>query len=256
MPSNRCPVAMTGAGFLGSSTRGSLKGERTAPTMGAMVKVDIQGALRWLQLDRPNKAHAYDRDMLEQLDAGLGGRVMVVSSTGERAFCGGADLDQMAHVRPLDALELYSQAVFDRLARHTAVSICAVQGAAVAGGCELALACDVRIAGPRARFSLPEVSLGLVPSAGGSTRLPAVVGPARAKEIILLGRSVDAETALAWGLVNEIHEDPVERALELGRSLLERDAVALRLAKQILVEPSLEKERIAEALLYQRRKKE
>ena len=151
---------------------------------------------------------------------------------------------------------LYSQAVFDRLARHTAVSICAVQGAAVAGGCELALACDVRIAGPRARFSLPEVSLGLVPSAGGSTRLPAVVGPARAKEIILLGRSVDAETALAWGLVNEIHEDPVERALELGRSLLERDAVALRLAKQILVEPSLEKERIAEALLYQRRKKE
>lgn len=222
----------------------------------AGVHVHHEGALRRIELDRPERAHAYDRAILEALDAALGGRVMVLSSTGEGAFCGGADLNQMAHARPLDALDLYSQAVFDRLATHTAVSICAIQGAAVAGGCELALACDLRIAGPKAWFKLPEVSLGLIPSAGGCTRLPEVIGPARAREMILLGRPIDAQTALAWGLVNEIHDDPSSRALELGRDLLQRDAVALRMAKQVLTDPTLEKERVAEALLYHRRRKE
>ncbi len=222
----------------------------------AQLQVRREGDLTHILLDRAERANAYDRGMLEALDAAIAGRVIVVSSAGDRAFCGGADLDEMRQARPLDALDLYSQAVFDRLARHTSVSICALQGPAVAGGCELALACDLRIGSPQSRFRLPEVALGLVPSAGGCTRLSALVGPARAREVILAGREVDASTALAWGLLNEVCSDPLARALELASILLTRDPVALRLAKQILVAPTLEKERVAEALLYHRRRKE
>jgi len=218
--------------------------------------VQREGGLTRIQLNRPKRAHAYDRRMLEELDASISGRVVILYSGGDGAFCGGADLTELAEVHPLDALNLYSQALFDRLANHTAVSICVVHGAAVAGGCELALACDQRIAGPRARFRLPELELGLLPSGGGCTRLTALIGPGRAREVILTGRTIDAQTALTWGLVNELHDDPLARAEELARALLSLDAVALRMAKQVLLAPSLEKERVAEALLYHRRGKE
>ena len=137
------------------------------------------------------------------------------------------------------------------------ISIAAVHGAAVAGGCELALACDLRVVGPQARFSLPETDMGLIPSAGGCTRLTRLVGPGRAKEVILGGMSIDAQTALAWGLAGRLADDPRAAALALGQRIAERDSVALRLAKQIIdrdEDPrSLAAERLAEALLYSRR---
>ncbi len=226
--------------------------------MGRMQRLLVQreGGLTRIQLNRPKRAHAYDRRMLEELDGSISGRVIVLSSGGDGAFCGGADLNELAQAHPLDALNLYSQAVFDRLAQHTGVSICVVHGAAVAGGFELALACDLRIASPRASFRLPELDLGLLPSGGGCTRLTALIGPARTREVILTRRTVDAQTALTWGMVNEIHDDPLARAEELAQSMLGLDAVALRMTKQVLLAPSLEKERVAEALLYHQRRKE
>jgi enoyl-CoA hydratase len=216
-----------------------------------------------LTLDRPNRAHAYDEAHLRALRAGFQAlsesvSVVVVQSTGERAFCGGADLKSMKEATPLDALDLLSQRVFAEIADSHIVSIAAVQGAAVAGGCELALACDLRVVGPAARFELPETALGLIPAAGGCTRLARLVGQSVARQVILAGTSISADQAIAWGLATgEVQADPRAAALELGRSVAQRDPVALRLAKHVLAQDgraeSLQAERIAEALLYGRK---
>lgn len=226
-----------------------------------MLRTQVVNGTSVFTLDRPERAHAYDRALLDALDAAVGALstpVVVITSTGP-SFCGGADLRQMAQADPLEALDMRSQAVFERLARAPAVSIAAVQGAAVAGGFELALACDLRVGGPEARFWLPETGLGLIPSAGGCTRLPRLIGGARARELVLSGRALDAPTALAWGLLNRIAEDPLAEALTWAAELGRRDPLALRLARQALdsaapAEGSLGAERLAEALLYQRKR--
>ena len=184
--------------------------------------------------------------------------MVVVQSTGDRAFCGGADLGAMRTATPLDALDLLSQRVFAELADSPVVSVAAIQGAAVAGGCELALACDLRVVGPAARFALPETALGLIPAAGGCTRLPRLVGQSVARQVILAGGTISAEQAVRWGLaVDPIATDPRAEAHRIARTIAERDPVALRLAKQVLGRDgrhaSLEAERVAEAVLYGRR---
>ncbi len=233
----------------------------TLPEVEMPIDVSSEGLVSSIVLDRPDKANAYDSDMLRALDAAVAGiatPVVVVSSAGNGAFCGGADLDEMDRADPDSALDLYSQQVFDRIAQAPWVSIVAVQGAAIAGGFELALACDLRVAGPGARFALPETSLGLVPSAGGSTRLPRLVGPSRAKEVILGGRALDASTAHDWGLVARIADDPVAEAHAWAEAIARRDPLALRLAKSILdtmpgTQEQLALERMSEALLYRKR---
>jgi enoyl-CoA hydratase len=226
------------------------------------VRVEVREGVGLLLLDRPEKAHAYDRAHLLALRAGLQElqpqvRVLVVASTGDRAFCAGADLGALQAADPLDALDLLSQRVFTELHQAPLLTIAAVQGPAVAGGCELALAADLRVVGPRASFSLPETSLGIIPSAGGCTRLTHLLGPSIAKQVILAGRRIDADLALAWGLAVERHDDPLAGALALAGALGRRDPLAQRLAKQIIdraEDPtSLDAERVAEALLYSRR---
>lgn len=193
------------------------------------VRFSVEDGVGFLTLDRPARAHAYDRSHLGLLSLALDAvntPVVVVQSTGERAFCGGADLDEMSAGSPLDALDLVSQHVFTRLARLPAITIAAIQGAAVAGGFELALACDLRVVGPAARFSLPETTMGLIPSAGGTTRLARLVGVSRAKEVILGGRVLDADTALSWGVAHRKVADPRAEARAWAKELVTRDAVA------------------------------
>lgn len=226
------------------------------------VVVASHGPVGLLTLDRPERAHAYDRDHLDQFLAGARALaavhdVLVLTSTGERAFCGGADLQAMAGAKPLEALDLHSHLTFTALARLPVVVVCAIQGAAVAGGFELALACDLRVAGPRASFSLPETGLGILPSAGGTTRLTRLVGASRAKAVILGGQALDAGTALAWGVVNRIADDPRAEALAWALEIAARDPAALALAKAIIDAEesagSLARERTAEAILYARK---
>ena len=220
------------------------------------LKAERRGGVLTLLLDRPHKAHAYDRTLLQALDKALShhdSKVIVIGSTGTGAFCAGADLDEMKTASPEDARSLYSQAVFDRLAKLSVVSIAAIQGPAVAGGFELALACDIRLASPKARFSLPEVRLGLIPSAGGCTRLPELVGQSRAKQIILGGHELQAEEALSWGLLSRIVEDPLLAAQKWAEQIAEFDPQALGLAKTVLRGESddrLELERLAQTVLY------
>ncbi len=233
-----------------------------APRCPLTVHVDIQDNVGIVTLDRPHRAHAYDRALLEALQAAVDGLrarvpVLLLQSTGHRAFCGGADLEALGQADPLDALDLLSQRVFDAIARSPVVSVCAVHGAAVAGGFELALACDLRVVGPAARFQLPETGIGLIPAAGGCTRLPRLVGPSVAKQLILAGQSLDAEAAVHHGLAMGPEPDCRAAARALCDQLQARDPVALRLAKGIIDRDtgagSLADERVAEALLYARR---
>lgn len=227
------------------------------------LHVDIHERVGTLTLARPERAHAYDTAHLQRLAAGVrelaeaGVVAAVVRSTGDRAFCGGADLEELRTRGPEHALDLLSQRVFDALARAPFVSIAAIQGPAVAGGFELALACDLRVVGPRARLSLPEVSLGLIPSAGGCSRLPRLVGGSVARQVILAGRALSAEEAVSLGLALGPADDPTAEARRLAEALARSpEPLALRLAKGVLdgdLAASLREERLAEAVLYARR---
>jgi enoyl-CoA hydratase/carnithine racemase len=223
------------------------------------LRITHDGSVTTILLDRPNKAHAYDRALLEALQSclrSIDSTVLVIGSTGQGAFCAGADLQEMKGASPQDARELFSQAVFEELAQLSSVTIAAIQGAAVAGGFELALACDLRIAGPHARFSLPEVHLGLIPSAGGCTRLPDLVGPSRAKEMILGGRKLSASDAVQWGIVARIEPDPLRAAQAWAQEIASADPTALELAKTVLRgnhSDRLDLERLAQTTLYARK---
>lgn len=227
------------------------------------VHVEIESGVGVLTLDRPGRAHAYDQAHIVALDQGFDELarsvpVVVVRSTGDGAFSGGADLDELPGADPLSALDLASQRLFTKIARSPVLSIAALQGPAVAGGAELALACDLRVVGPHARLTLPEVQHGLIPSAGGCTRLTRLAGPAVAKQIILFGYNLSAAELVRLGLAVAGDPDPFAQAMRVAdRFVATSDPVAARLAKQIIdrgEDPSsLEAERVSESLLYHRR---
>jgi enoyl-CoA hydratase len=224
----------------------------------AQINLHIHQQMATLEIHRPNKAHAYTQQMLQELNAAWQRveaqcSVVVIQSSGDRHFCAGADLTEMKQKRAEDALDLLSQRIFNRIATSHVVSIAAIQGPAVAGGFELALACDLRVAHPDAWFGLPEVSLGLIPSAGGCTRLTQLMGQSIAKSVILGGERISATRALQWGLVHRVDVQPKENAVNWAQKICQQDPLAIRLAKQVLEDPSLERERLAEAILYERR---
>ena len=133
-------------------------------------------------------------------------RAIVITGAGDKAFCAGADLKERKGISDNDVrkqVELY-RSELGPLDRSPKPVVAAINGVAFGGGLELALMCDLRVGASHCKLGLPETSLGIIPGAGGTQRLPRVVGEARAKEMILLARPIDAETALAWGLLNRI----------------------------------------------------
>ena len=198
----------------------------------AVVTVDRAEALNALSLELLREL----RDRLQELAADEETRAVVLTGAGERAFVAGADI---AYMRGLSALEARE---WGALGHATALlleempkpTLAAVNGFALGGGCELALACDLRFAARTARLGQPEVNLGIIPGWGGTQRLARVCGLAFAKELILTGRTVDAEEAERRGLVNAVHEpeELMPKTLERARLLASRGSVALRLAKE------------------------
>lgn len=178
-------------------------------------------------------------DCVAALAAEPGLRAAVVAGAGERAFSAGADIkefpDFIATEPPSEAVRP-GQRAFDRLAALPVPTIAAIEGAALGGGCELALACDLRVAGETARLGFPETGLGLFPCYGGTQRLPRLVGMAVAKELIFTGRHVEADEALRLGLVNRVVPagQALAAAVALAEGLASRAGRALAAAKRAI----------------------
>jgi len=182
-----------------------------------MVDLTRDGAFAVITLNRPEALNALSfaviRDIGAAIDAAAGWdiRTLLFTGTGEKAFCAGADIKELmgrSLTAEREGAEL-GQSVFARLDRFKVPSVAAINGYAFGGGLELALACTFRVAAPRAKMGLPEIKLGLIPGYGGTQRLPRLVGEARALDMVLTGRTVGAEEALAIGLVNRLAEGDV-----------------------------------------------
>ncbi|MBK9796220.1 MAG: enoyl-CoA hydratase/isomerase family protein [Holophagaceae bacterium] len=197
--------------------------------------------IAWVTLNRPDKLNALNHEVLHELervfadleqDVEVG--VVVVTGAGEKAFVAGADIGELKDLDTAGArvLALRGQAVFQRIESMPKPVIAAVNGFALGGGCELALACHIRIASENARFGLPEVSLGIIPGYGGTQRLPRLVGKGVALDLILSGEMTPAADALRMGLVSRVVPQAELRATaeKLARTLLSRGPLALRSA--------------------------
>src|SRR3954463_9029837 len=187
-------------------------------------------------LDRPPLEEL--RACLEELAGDPGAGVVVLTGSGEKAFVAGADIKYMAGltVEEANAWGELGHACARLLETMPKPTIAAINGFALGGGCELALACDIRYASSKAKLGQPEINLGIIPGWGGTQRLARVCGLGIAKELILTGRLVDADEALRIGLVNAVYEpeELLERAMETARLIASKSPVALAAAKRAL----------------------
>lgn len=210
------------------------------PSAAGEVVAARHGDVCVISMRREHKLNALSSHMEAELDRALsspeaaGSRCLVVAG-GERAFSAGADRDQMRDLAPEAVMAAYHATgeVYERIAAWPQPTVAAISGWCLGGGFELALACDFRVAAAGATFGFPEVGIGIIPSSGGTLRLVREVGPARAKELILLGARVSAAEARAMGLVTEVVDgDPLTAALELAERLAGLPGLAVSVAKQ------------------------
>lgn len=197
-------------------------------------------------LARPDKRNAIDADTVEALHGVCGAlerqpRLMLLTGGTEGIFAAGADIAQLRDRGRLDALAAINSALFARIRALPLPTVAAVDGPALGGGAELAYACDLRLCTARSFFGQPEVRLGIIAGAGATHRLPALVGEARAKELLFTGRRVDAAEALRIGLVNQVVDEPSD-LLAAAHGLLDEIALgsplALRLTKLAVDAPA------------------
>ncbi len=196
------------------------------------IESSIENNIATIKLNRPERFNALGGRIVEELGRALDEievseevRAVILTGAGDRAFCSGVDLKER---REMDADERWAHnralnAFSERLARLQVPTIAAINGLAFGGGFEMTLACDFRISAHHAEFALPEVGIGIIPGSGGTQRLPRLIGPARAKELILTARRIDAETALGMGIISRVVSKD-ELLLEEVRALAEETA--------------------------------
>jgi enoyl-CoA hydratase len=194
-----------------------------------------------LTIDRQDKLNAIDPQVVEEIGQALleleadGPRAIIVTGAGERAFVAGADISAMSEMDPMQAKRFseISHAAMALLDRSPVPTIAAVNGYALGGGCEVAIACDIRVAAENATFGFPEVSLGILPGMGGTQRLPRLIGPALAKELIFTGRRIGAKEAHEMGLANRLvpQGEALNVAREIAAEIAANGPLAVRHAK-------------------------
>lgn len=200
-----------------------------------------------LTVNRPNQLNALNQQTLEeirhtaqQLATTTDARVLIVTGSGDRAFIAGADIKQMWEKNAQEGQQFSTLGLstVQALSDLPFPVIAAVNGFALGGGCELALACDWIIAADNAQFGQPEVKLGVPPGFGGTQRLPRRIGSARALEMIVTGHSIDAQTALSWGLVNHVYpaHQLLEEALKIARVIAQQAPLAIEMSKKLVMD--------------------
>ena len=231
-----------------------------------MVRTDVSESIATLIIDRPEVRNALDldtvaavREALGRLETDASVGVVIITGAGESAFVSGADINDIRERGRDEGLAAINSSLFAEIERFPRPTIAAVNGYAFGGGCELALACDIRIASDTAKFGQPELGLGIIPGAGATQRLPRLVGMGRAKHMILTGEVIDAKQALEIGLVSAIAPagQLQLRARELAKKILRQGPLAARLAKIALnasarvdMDSGLLIETLAQALCY------
>jgi enoyl-CoA hydratase len=234
--------------------------------MATNVQLSREDSIATITIDRPEKRNAMDIPTRKELRAALEEcehddvRVVVLRGAGDGSFIAGGDIDMFREFNVMDGLEFanrYSQDLYNYVAEFPKPTVAAIDGYALGGGTEIAIACDIRIATENAKFGLPEASIGLFPAAGGTQRLIDIVGTGMAKELIFTGRILDAHEAEDIDLVNHVYEEGAfEDELEsLCQEIASKAPIALRLAKESINrgldhEAGLDFERVAGALLY------
>lgn len=207
-----------------------------------LIKVNPQVApfIALIELYRPKELNALNpqlmgevRDALQELDRNDQVRVIIITGN-EQAFAAGADIKQMADKSAVDMLLLDQFSTWDQIRKTKKPIIAAVSGFALGGGCEFAMTCDMIIASETAKFGQPEIKLGTIPGAGGTQRLTKALGKAKAMELILTGRFLSAEEALAYGLVIKVVpvEHYLNEAITLAKEIAQMSPIAVQLAKE------------------------
>jgi enoyl-CoA hydratase len=207
-----------------------------------LIRVELEDAVAVVTVDRHEAMNALDlgtltdlRDRLDELAADESVRVVILTGAGEKAFVAGADIKYMSSLgveaaKEWGALGHEAGRLLETMPKPT---LAAINGFALGGGCELALACDIRYAASRAKLGQPEVNLGIIPGWGGTQRLARVCGLGIAKELIFTGRMVDADEAFRIGLVNAVHDPVLDTARETATLLAAKSPIALRAMKDL-----------------------
>jgi len=209
------------------------------------VKLEKEDNIAILTIDRPKALNALNTKTLLELKEAIDFisrdkniYVLIIKGGGDKAFVAGADIAEMKDMNSIDArnFAFLGQEIFRKIELLEIPVIAAVQGYALGGGCELAMACDIRIASTKAKFGQPEVGLGITPGFAGTQRLPRLIGVAKAKELIFTGEMITAEEALRLGLVNKVVEPErlMEEAMEMAKKIISKGQIAVRLAKSAI----------------------
>jgi enoyl-CoA hydratase len=205
----------------------------------SLIQVRDEGPIRWIGLDRPEKRNAIDQAMAQEFAAALDDArkqpcVLIVHSTTPGIFAAGADIAELRERDADAALLAINASLFDQLEAHRWPTVAAIDGPAFGGGCELALACDLRVASESALFAQPELSLGILAGAGGNWRLAQAAGQQTARRMLYTGARLSAAEALTAGLVDELAADPEAAARALSERIARQSWRALELTKLAL----------------------
>lgn len=216
--------------------------------MGELVLYEKTGNIGVLKVNRPKALNALSREVVDEIDGILeeikaDEEIRALIVTGDGNFAAGADIVAMVELGPEEARKFLFSETFNKLEDLGIPTIAAICGYALGGGLELALTCDFRIASEDAKMGLPEITLGIMPGAGGTVRLPRLIGEAKAKEMIMLGGPIKAEEALRVGLVSKVvpKEELFDEAMKLAEKLSQRPKLALKAAKESINNGKIDK---------------
>lgn len=206
------------------------------------INLERRGAVALLSINRPDKLNALNEQVhaeavtaLDELKRDDSVRVLVITGSGEKSFVAGADISEFQNRTPTDQRDTFHErTLFNSIDTFPKPVIAMVNGFCLGGGNEIALACDIRICSENARFSQPEINLGLIPGGGGTQRLTRLIGEGRSMEAMLTGDMIDAQTAYNFGLVNHVYPaaELESKTMELANKIAEKAPIALQLAKE------------------------